>query len=945
MLKTYEINLDIEREIYTPSNILFNVSRNDLETIELQFKISQDENPMNLTGSTVELAVKKPSGLTVYQLCEVTNAEMGEAKTTLSVQAYVEYGIHKAEIYVRNITQMAVTTPFYYQSHEAIMETEEVESINDWSALQEALFAYDLKPVLITGIPDFVPEYIGQIAFDIGDNRAFIAYDLTGTGWQILGAGEGGGAIVSWADILGKPLTYPPESHVHNISSITGLQAALDSKVDDGELAAPTAHTHEIADVNGLTAALNGKAPVLHNHQISEVSGLQAALDSKADDTDLAGKADTAHTHDYTTGITGKPSTFPPSAHTHTIANVTNLQTTLNNKTDVGHSHVIGDITDLQTALDSKSGTGHGHVISDVANLQTSLDSKVDDTELTNYYTKLESDAKYALKGDTGGTVEPAAWGDITGILADQTDLQTALNGKSDTGHTHTTANITDFAAGVAGNIPAEYVTDTELTTTLGGYATDSELTTGLAGKADTGHTHTVANITDFAAGVSGNIPAEYLTQTEGDARYALQGEYLTMSEGDLRYAFKGEGGTGGSDVIVEDNLTSTSTAAALSANQGRILNETKAALDHNHDATYSPIGHGHEIADVNGLSTALAGKADDTEITTINTTLGTKAPLASPALTGTPTAPTAATGTNTTQIATTAFVKAQGYLTSAPVTSVAGKTGAVTVTASDVGLGNVTNESKATMFTNAALTGAPTAPTPAAADNTTKIATTAFVKGQGYLTSAPVTSVNTKTGAVTVTASDVGLGNVTNESKATMFSNPTFTGTATGATVNATVNLQEAGVNLTDKYADITHSHDFNSLTNIPVDFPAEAHFHAMSDVTGLETALAGKADDSEIATLQPRPVVSGSVPTLPTITPTHVGQMVIDDVQKRTFIAEGPTSADWRRLAGTNYVDTATNYIQQTVLQNRKIWAGTQASYNAIATKDANTLYFITS
>ena len=38
---------------------------------------------------------------------------------------------------------------------------------------------------------------------------------------------------------------------------------------------------------------------------------------------------------------------------------------------------------------------------------------------------------------------------------------------------------------------------------------------------------------------------------------------------------------------------------------------------------------------------------------------LGTKAPLASPALTGTPTAPTAATSTSTTQIATTAFVHA----------------------------------------------------------------------------------------------------------------------------------------------------------------------------------------------------------------------------------------------------------------------------------------------
>jgi hypothetical protein len=49
-------------------------------------------------------------------------------------------------------------------------------------------------------------------------------------------------------------------------------------------------------------------------------------------------------------------------------------------------------------------------------------------------------------------------------------------------------------------------------------------------------------------------------------------------------------------------------------------------------------------------------------------------------------------------------------------------------VTASDVGLGNVTNESKATMFTSAALTGTPTAPTAAAGTNTTQIATTAFV-------------------------------------------------------------------------------------------------------------------------------------------------------------------------------------------------------------------------
>ena len=68
-------------------------------------------------------------------------------------------------------------------------------------------------------------------------------------------------------------------------------------------------------------------------------------------------------------------------------------------------------------------------------------------------------------------------------------------------------------------------------------------------------------------------------------------------------------------------------------------------------------------------------------------------------------------------------------------VTSVAGRTGVVTLTANDVGLGNVTNESKATMFANANLTGSPTAPTQTVADNSTKIATTAWVKSQGYVT------------------------------------------------------------------------------------------------------------------------------------------------------------------------------------------------------------------
>lgn len=50
-------------------------------------------------------------------------------------------------------------------------------------------------------------------------------------------------------------------------------------------------------------------------------------------------------------------------------------------------------------------------------------------------------------------------------------------------------------------------------------------------------------------------------------------------------------------------------------------------------------------------------------------------------------------------------------------------------VTAAMVGLGNVVNESKATMFTSPTFTGIPTAPTATTGTNTTQIATTAFVQ------------------------------------------------------------------------------------------------------------------------------------------------------------------------------------------------------------------------
>ena len=67
-------------------------------------------------------------------------------------------------------------------------------------------------------------------------------------------------------------------------------------------------------------------------------------------------------------------------------------------------------------------------------------------------------------------------------------------------------------------------------------------------------------------------------------------------------------------------------------------------------------------VGSITGNAATATKATQDSDGNTIKTTY---AKLNSPALTGTPTAPTASADTNNTQIATTAFVKSQGYLTS----------------------------------------------------------------------------------------------------------------------------------------------------------------------------------------------------------------------------------------------------------------------------------------
>lgn len=140
-------------------------------------------------------------------------------------------------------------------------------------------------------------------------------------------------------------------------------------------------------------------------------------------------------------------------------------------------------------------------------------------------------------------------------------------------------------------------------------------------------------------------------------------------------------------------------------------------------------------------IGTAYGSLGDVVAAVNTNTSgLAAKAPLASPAFTGTPTAPTAAQGTNTTQVATTAGVRAEvaALVASAPSTL-------DTLNELATALGDDPNF--ATTVTNLialkapiaspALTGTPTVPTATVGTNTTQAASCAFVLANGTTDSA----------------------------------------------------------------------------------------------------------------------------------------------------------------------------------------------------------------
>lgn len=136
---------------------------------------------------------------------------------------------------------------------------------------------------------------------------------------------------------------------------------------------APAGHDHASEDISDAVYRAGGEDSYGKVLAASGTGRLYYSRPAEAAD-EIANKA-------YVDAeVDTKLATKADSSHTHTVANVTGLQTALNAKAASSHTHTVANVTGLQAALDAKAAKTHTHTQAQVTGLSTALNGKADKT-------------------------------------------------------------------------------------------------------------------------------------------------------------------------------------------------------------------------------------------------------------------------------------------------------------------------------------------------------------------------------------------------------------------------------------------------------------------------------------------------------------------------------------------------------------------------------------
>lgn len=340
---------------------------------------------------------------------------------------------------------------------------------------------------------------------------------------------------VTWGNVAGKPSTFTPSAHTHTKGQV-GL-GNVDNTADKDKSVKYATSAGTAANVIGGAVTTTNEA---YRHIWFSDYGTETKrayddafkYDPKSNTVtaNISGNAASASSVNWS-NVKNKPSTYTPSAHTHTIANITGLQGQLDTR---ALSKTLSS-EDLNTIVTPGFYTAGG------GNTCTNKPSNVDNFGLIvthnatgSYYTQIIfkttdniSYRRYCNNGTWSAWVQDRltdtnTWRPVVNNLtSDATDqslsaaqgkaLKTLVDGKAAAGHTHSSfsgeihfsvGGYKDPANGISTAIKAS-----------GGIAADVfyEGTTKLSDKyqpkgsyAAASHTHTIAQITNLQSTLDG---------------------------------------------------------------------------------------------------------------------------------------------------------------------------------------------------------------------------------------------------------------------------------------------------------------------------------------------------------------------------------------------------------------------------------------------------------
>lgn len=480
-------------------------------------------------------------------------------------------------------------------------------------------------------------------------------------------------SVSSWADIKDKPSVFPPSTHNHTTTEITGLQGQLDGKAN-------SSHSHVISGITGLSTELGNKANVNHSHSISAITNLQNQLDSKAS-----------------------------SSHTHSIANISNLQTELNKKSNTGHMHTVSDITNLKEGLpytvdsegnyiiDKKvifnetivskgevvaygenseeykqvyAAFEHPHGIDDITGLQEILDNVGTGGGSIEVVDNLQSTSSTAALSAKQGKIlsdlisdKTVSWDTLQGkpttfapsahshAISAVTGLQGLLDSKAASSHTHSIANISNLQSQLDSKASASHThaisAITNLTTELNKksntshlhddrYYTETEINSLLAAKASSSHTHTIANISNLQAQLDSKAASSHSHAIS--AVTGLQTQLDSKASGSHSHSISGVTGLQGQ---LDSKAASSHTHSIANVTNLQAELNKKSDTAHTHDSRYytetevnnllaakASSSHTHSIDNITNLQIELNNKSNNGHTHAISAVTGLQTQL-----------------------------------------------------------------------------------------------------------------------------------------------------------------------------------------------------------------------------------------------------------------------------------------------------------------------------